>query len=166
MDAATLAALAAATFPLACPPDAKPGAIADFIARHLATSSFDAYLADPDRELLIAESDGTATGYTMLVYSEPTDPDVLAALTARPTAELSKCYLLQSAHGSGLATELMAASIQSARDHGAAGLWLGVNNENAKANRFYEKNGFAVVGTKKFLVGDRWEDDFVRELVL
>ena len=57
----------------------------------------------------------------------------------------------------------MTASIQTARGRGAAGLWLGVNQENAKANRFYEKHGFARVGTKRFLVGDRYEDDFVYE---
>ena len=166
MDAAALAALAAATFPLACPPDAKPEAVADFIARHLTESNFDAYLAGPERELLIAELDGAPSGYTMLVYREPTDADVLAAISVRPTAELSKCYLLAAAHGSGLAGQLMAATVDAARTRGAAGLWLGVNNQNAKANRFYEKNGFAIIGTKKFLVGERWEDDFVRELVL
>ena len=166
MDAASLASVAAATFPLACPPDTTPESMAEFIALHLAVSSFDAYLAAPDRELLVAESHGVISGYTMLVYGEPTDPDVLAAITVRPTAELSKCYVLASSHGSGLATELMAASVAAARDRGAAGVWLGVNQQNAKANRFYEKNGFALVGTKRFLVGARWEEDFVRELVL
>ena len=53
-----------------------------------------------------------------------------------------------------------------ARARGAAGVWLGVNEENARANRFYQKQGFALVGRKRFLVGDRWEDDFVREHVL
>ena len=166
MDAASLASVAAATFPLACPPDTTPESIAEFIALHLAESNFDAYLAAPDRELLLAESDGVVSGYTMLVYAEPTDPDVVDALTVRPTAELSKCYVLASSHGSGLAGQLMAASVEAARNRGAAGVWLGVNQHNAKANRFYEKNGFARVGTKRFLVGNRWEDDFVRELVL
>ena len=30
----------------------------------------------------------------------------------------------------------------------------------------YDKRGFVQVGTKKFLVGERYEDDFVRERVL
>jgi ribosomal protein S18 acetylase RimI-like enzyme len=162
-DAAALAALAAATFPLACPPDALPASIQAFIDAHLTEGSFEAYLADPARVLLIAEQDGTPSGYTMLVWGEPTDPDVVAALTHRPTVELSKCYVLAQAHGSGLAGELITASIAAARERGAAGIWLGVNNENVKANRFYEKHGFVRVGTKKFLVGERWEDDFVRE---
>lgn len=162
-DAAALATLAAATFPLACPPDALPEAIQHFIDTHLTVQHFDSYLADPARLLLIAEPGGVPSGYTMLVGGEPTDPDVVASLTLYPTIELSKCYVLADAHGSGLSAALMAATLDAARERGAAGIWLGVNNENVKANRFYEKHGFVRVGTKKFLVGERWEDDFVRE---
>lgn len=165
-DAATLAAIAAATFPLACPPHTSKESIQNFIATHLTERSFDGYLADPARQLLIGELDGVPSGYTMLVFGEPTDPDVVASLTARPTVELSKCYVLEGAHGTGLAGELIAASVEAGRSRGSAGMWLGVNQENAKANRFYEKHGFARVGTKRFLVGARWEDDFVRERVL
>src|SRR6188474_2062447 len=86
-DAAALAAIAAATFPLACPPDALPEAVQHFIDTHLTEAHFDGYLADPARELLLAELDGEPSGYTMLVYGEPTDPDVLEALTQYPTVE-------------------------------------------------------------------------------
>jgi len=44
-------------------------------------------------------------------------------------------------------------------------VWLGVNQQNGRANRFYEKHGFAIVGTKGFELGGRREDDFVRERV-
>jgi RimJ/RimL family protein N-acetyltransferase len=54
--------------------------------------------------------------------------------------------------------------VDAARAAGRAGIWLGVNQLNARANRFYERSGFALVGTKRFLVGGSWEDDFVREL--
>ena len=50
----------------------------------------------------------------------------------------------------------------AARESGAVGMWLGVNNENVRANRFYEKSGFVIVGMKKFRLGDVDEDDFVR----
>ena len=165
-DAAALAAVAAATFPLACPPHTTDEAKADFIATHLSTANFEGYLADPDRDLFVAEDDGRALGYTMLVAGDPTDPDVAGAITTRPTIELSKVYVLADAHGAGVAAALVAASIEAARARGAAGVWLGVNQENGRANRFYEKNGFALVGEKRFLVGGSYEDDFVRELVL
>jgi ribosomal protein S18 acetylase RimI-like enzyme len=164
-DAAALAALAAATFPLACPPHTTEEAKATFIAENLLEGNFVAYLADPQRELLIAEVDGEPAGYTMLVAGEPHDSEVAAAITARPTIELSKCYVMAEHHGAGLATALIAASIDAARARDVAAVWLGVNEDNARANRFYEKNGFAIVGMKKFKVGEVYEDDFVRELV-
>ena len=165
-DAAALHELAAATFPLACPPGAPRQAIDDFIAANFTEQKFVGYLTDPARDLFLAVVDGEAVGYTMLIAAEPTDADVLAAISSRPTAELSKFYLLPGHHGAGVAAELMAATIGAARDRGAASAWLGVNNENARANRFYEKHGFVTVGTKHFRLGDRDEDDFVRELRL
>jgi ribosomal protein S18 acetylase RimI-like enzyme len=165
-DAAALHDVAAATFGLACPPGTTARAIEEFVATTLSAERFAGYLEDPARELLVAEVDGRAVGYTMLVFREPTDPDVAASVTVRPTAELSKFYVLAERHGSGTAAALMVATIESARARGVAGVWLGVNQFNPRANRFYEKSGFAVAGTKKFLVGGKYEDDFVRERVL
>ena len=162
-DAPALAELAAATFPLACPPGNTPESIQQFIDTHLSAAHFEAYLADPSRAVLVADE---FAGYTLLVFEEPTDVDVASAITKHPTAELSKCYVRAGNHGSGLASALMQASIELARSRGAAGVWLGVNEHNARANAFYAKHGFVQVGTKKFFLGDHWEDDFVRELVL
>jgi len=165
-DAALLHRLAAATFALACPPGTTPEAIADFIATHLSEAGFEDYLADPARDLFIGEVDGTPAGYTMLVTGEPTDPDVASVVTVRPTSELSKVYVLEGFHGSGLSRELVSTTVGAARERGSASVWLGVNEHNRRANRFYEKQGFVRVGNKKFLVGERWEDDFVRLLAL
>ena len=65
-----------------------------------------------------------------------------------------------------LARALMAACLDAARHRGAAGLWLGVNQLNERAQRFYGKSGFSRVGTKRFLVGGVYEDDFVMERAL
>lgn len=179
-DAAALAAVAAVTFPLACPPHTTDEAKTAFVATVLSEARFDEYIADADRLLLVAESDGadrpdradepdgpgsasSLVGYTMLNVVEPSDPDVVAALTLRPAVELSKCYVMPGAHGSGVASALMQASLRAATATGAAGVWLGVNEENARAQRFYAKHGFQRVGSKHFLVGDRLEDDFVLE---
>ena len=165
-DAALLHRIAAATFALACPPGTTPEAVADFVSKHLSEAHFERYLADASRDLLLVEVDGEAVGYTMLIAAEPADSDVAAVVTARTTVELSKCYMLETAHGSGAAAVLMHASVEAARARAAASVWLGVNQLNARANRFYEKNGFVNVGIKHFLVGDKLEDDYVRELPL
>lgn len=165
-DAAALAELAAATFALACPQHTTAEAIAAFLRDVLAEGNFDAYLADPERLILVAEEAEVLLGYTMLVFAEPADVDARAAAKLRPTAELSKCYLRAETHGRGVAAALMTATLDAARVRGAAGSWLGVNQENGRAIRFYEKNGFVTVGEKRFLVGGRYEHDFVLERAL
>ncbi|HEY8282614.1 MAG TPA: GNAT family N-acetyltransferase [Leifsonia sp.] len=163
-DAAVLAGVAAATFPLACPPHTTEDAQAEFIRTVLSEERFAEYLADTSRVLLIAvDSASGAIGYTMVNLGEPADEDVRAAIRIRPTSELSKCYVLPGHHGAGVARELMTVSLEAAAEAGASGMWLGVNEENAKAQRFYGKNGFERVGAKRFLVGDRLEDDWVME---
>jgi GNAT superfamily N-acetyltransferase len=165
-DAGALASLAAETFALACPPGADPASIAEFIAAHLSRERFDGYLADPERDIRLAFDDDDPAGYTMLVFGEPHDADAAAVIVHHPTAELSKVYVLGHHHGAGIAAALMAATLDAARTRGAAGVWLGVNQHNARALRFYEKSGFAVVGTKTFQVGQELHDDFVMERAL
>jgi len=165
-DAATLSEIACATFPLACPPHTAAQAIADFISKNFTVTCFEGYLSDPDRVLFLAEERGEAIGYAMLILSEPSDPNVRSSITVRPTAELSKLYVRPGHHGGGVSVALVDAAVESARAAGRTGMWLGVNEENARANAFYEKSGFRTVGVKKFLVGENWEDDFVRERVL
>jgi diamine N-acetyltransferase len=162
-DVPALAAVAAATFELACPPSMTRERVEAFVADVLSPARFTEYAADPARHLLLAEREGETLGYAMLVAGEPQDDDVRAAIRHRPTAELSKIYVLPQAHGTGAAALLMSRSLAWARDRGAAGVWLGVNQENERAQRFYAKSGFERVGTKRFLVGGTYEDDFVME---
>jgi ribosomal protein S18 acetylase RimI-like enzyme len=165
-DAAALADVAAATFALACPPDMPADSISLFIAEHLTAARFEEYVVDPSRVVMVAEDGYEAVGYALLVHGEPYDADVRAAVQRRPTTELSKIYVLPTAHGGGVARDLLAACVDAAREIGAAGMWLGTNQHNERAQRFYLKSGFERVGTKKFWVGDHWEDDYVFELAL
>jgi ribosomal protein S18 acetylase RimI-like enzyme len=167
-DAAALAEVAAVTFPLACPPSTKREAIEDFIATSLSEAAFARYLADPARTLLVAEPGPgePLDGYTMLVSGEPTDSGVSAAVRLRPTAELSKIYVRADSQGRGTAGELLARTLDAARELGAVGVWLGTNEENVRAQRFYAKHGFVPIGTRRFKLGDRYEHDLVFERAL
>lgn len=162
-DAVRLAELAAVTFPLACPPGSSAEDIAVHLARTLSEEHFRRYVADPDVTVLVIDADGELRGYSMLVARPAQDVDVASALTILPSAELSKCYVHPAHHGLGAAAELMRATVERAQRTGSAGVWLGVNSENAKAIRFYEKSGFSKVGTKSFRLGSAVEHDFVME---
>ncbi|HEY7051163.1 MAG TPA: GNAT family N-acetyltransferase [Mycobacterium sp.] len=160
-DAKELADVAARTFPLACPPTSTPENIGAFIETHLTPERFTEYLADPDRAVLTVSADSRITGYCMLIRGVPEDPDVQRAVPVRPAVELSKMYVLPEVHGAGAATALMTAALDRATAMAARSVWLGVNQHNRRAQRFYAKHGFTIHGAKTFRLGDGVESDFV-----
>lgn len=162
-DAAELSKVAAVTFPLACPPTTTPEDMAAFIAEVLSEERFREYLADPARIVLKAALDTRIVGYALLNRGEPANPAVAEVITGRPVIELSKLYVLPGFHGDGVSAALMGEAVTTARDTGSVAVWLAVNQENARAQRFYGKQGFARVGTKDFMVGTRLHHDYVME---
>jgi GNAT superfamily N-acetyltransferase len=161
VDIAELAAVAGRTFPLACPPSVTPANIAAFVDANLSDERFAEYLADPRRLILTASHDGRIVGYAMLIRGVGDDPHVQRAVSVRPAVELSKMYVLPDKHGSGVSTALMDAALAAAVDWGAHCMWLGVNQKNLRAQRFYSKCGFTINGTRTFQLGTRTESDYV-----
>ncbi|WES64044.1 GNAT family N-acetyltransferase [Microbacter sp. GSS18] len=160
-DASALAELAALTFPLACPPHITEEAIASFVAAHLTTASFEDYVGSPAYDVLVArEPDGALAGYALAARREP-PADIAPLVPPGPITELSKLYVRADRQGGGAAAELLTAVMERARAAGAPTVWLGTNHQNTRARRFYEREGFSLAGSRRFLVGDRWEDDVV-----
>jgi hypothetical protein len=75
-DAGKLAELAAATFPLACPPGSSPEDIQAHLEQTLSRANFVDYLADPHITILVLEDEAQLQGYTMLIAKPANDPDV------------------------------------------------------------------------------------------
>lgn len=165
-DAAQLAAVAAVTFPLACPADSLPEDIARHIETQLSAERFTGYIESARHTILCLREGERIGGWSMVALDQPTDEDVLGALSISPTVELSKFYVHPDHHGRGAAAALMQRTLELAAGSGLPGVWLGVNQENARALRFYSKHGFRRVGTKRFRLGDRFEDDFILEQAL
>ena len=138
-----------------------PENIASFIADNLSPDRFAEYLTDPRRAILTAHHEGPIVGYAMLIRGVADDADVQRAVAIRPAAELSKMYVLPDHHGAGVATALMRRALATAEDWGAACVWLGVNQANQRAQRFYTKSGFTISGMRTFQVGAGRESDFV-----
>lgn len=165
-DAAALADLAAQTFHLACPPGSTAEDMEAFVSMNLAAENFKVYIADPKWTVLCVRGNADLIGYSMLVHdAEPAKP-ANESLRYLPTIELSKFYVLERRHGDGIAIELMVATLNSARTSGAQGIWLGVNDKNDRAIRFYSKCGFSQVGVRTFRLGRKTEHDFILERML
>lgn len=162
-DATELASVAAATFPLACPPELTPADIAHFVSTNLTAGDFAILLAATDHHVFKAvdPATGSIVGYSLLIDGEPTDDDVLAAVPQRPLTMVSKMYVLPGFHGGHVSAGLMSAALAHARERGSALVWLGVNEQNLRAQKFYRKMGFEAVGRKTFTVNGTVCHDFI-----
>ncbi|KAM0796800.1 acyl-CoA N-acyltransferase, partial [Usnea florida] len=88
-----------------------------------------------------------------------------------PTCELHRIYVSFDQVGGGIGQLMMERGLQWAREqllgselhNGAtvAGVWLGVWEENVKAERFYRRWGFERVGAHDFAMGDTRQTDSV-----
>jgi ribosomal protein S18 acetylase RimI-like enzyme len=76
--------------------------------------------------------------------------------------ELQRLYIDPAHHGTGVAKALVVKAEDLARnDHRAEYMWLGVWEENHKAQRFYRKMGFEKVGHHDFVMGDTVQTDYI-----
>ena len=78
----------------------------------------------------------------------------LPEIESRPgDLELKRIYLLHRFHGTGAGKDLLDAVESYARTRAAPRLLLGVYHDNP-AVAWYERQGFATIGTRSFRVGD------------
>ncbi|MCK9795902.1 GNAT family N-acetyltransferase [Isoptericola sp. 4D.3] len=172
-ESARVAWLAALTFPLACPAGTPVGTMAAHVAAHLTPAHFESWAASDRHALLVAVEDAPGSsdvplGYALLGSGEPDGEEEVEVLRSvagpGPYVELSKIYVHPHALGSGVAARLMAGAVGAADGLGpvgAAPLWLGTNGENARAQAFYRKHGFEVVGSRTYDVGGVQHADVV-----
>jgi len=156
-DAAPLAHLGRRTFSEAFAAENSVDDLAQFLDSAYGPGLQADELADPALIYLVTERASAMIAFALLRTGRH-NPSI-----TDPTAvELQRFYVDAAHHGSGVARLLMAACVTQAQDLGAATLFLGVWERNARAIRFYEKEGFANVGAQTFRVGT----DDQRDLVL
>ncbi|MCF7222184.1 GNAT family N-acetyltransferase [Marilutibacter chinensis] len=116
------------------------------------------WLERADAALWLAETalGAAPVGYAVLTPAalplpDPQDDDL----------ELKRIYLLHRFHGGGLGARLLQAAVEEARRRGSRRLALGVYAGNVRAQAFYRRAGFAVVGERRFQIGERQYDDAV-----
>jgi diamine N-acetyltransferase len=154
-DAAALSTFAAAAFRDAFGPHNTPANMDRYVAESFSTERQAAEIADSAGEVLLAEEDGELAGYVRIVRGGG------PAAVAGPAMEIRRFYVDRRRHGSGVAQRLMDATVDAARSAGAGSIWLAVWKRNARAIRFYEKCGFARIGSTIFVLGDDEQTDWL-----
>jgi ribosomal protein S18 acetylase RimI-like enzyme len=75
--------------------------------------------------------------------------------------ELHKLYVDRDAKGTGVAHALMRWAIETAQSDGADAMYLGVYQGNDRAQRFYARYGFEIVGEYLFAVGQTRDPEYI-----
>jgi ribosomal protein S18 acetylase RimI-like enzyme len=160
-DAAALAAFAARTFEETFGADNDPGDLAAYLSASYGAPQQEAELRDPGAITLLAEAGGVLAGYAQLRHIPPP-----AGVMGRHPVEIQRFYVDSPFHGRGLARQLMAEMMAAACEMGGDVLWLQVWERNPRGIAFYEKCGFADVGSTTFVVGSDVQSDRVMTLPL
>lgn len=95
-----------------------------------------------------------------LLRDDVAPPEDCAPPGARPLY-LNRFYVDHVWHGRGVAAALMTAVHEATRARGYDALWLSTWERNTRAIRFYEREGFAIVGTTWFQLGEELQRDYV-----
>jgi ribosomal protein S18 acetylase RimI-like enzyme len=147
-DASRLAAFATEAFTDTYRELDDPQDIADYCGEHFRADVMAGVIEDPACTVLLAEQAGELAGYAILK-----DRPAPACVTGPAPLQLWRLYLGAGFIGRGLGARLMQAVQAGARQRGAATLWLGVYDRNLRAVAFYERFGFARVGSQAFVFG-------------
>ena len=159
-DAKLLTDLAYTTFwdAFAHHPKNAPDDLNYYMRQAFNVDQITAELSDETSIFLIAELDGKAVGYAKLIID-----NVEPGITAERPVELSRLYSHQEYLGRGVGQTLMDACFDRAGEEGCDVMWLGVWEYNPRAQRFYEKNGFRVVGKHVFQLGEDAQTDLLMQ---
>lgn len=80
--------------------------------------------------------------------------------------ELQRIYVNQDRQSAGTGQEILNFIFKLGRDMRYKSIWLGVWNQNKRAIRFYEKNGFTRIGEHPFLLGQDLQTDDLYQIYL
>lgn len=99
-------------------------------------------------EFYFAILDDNVIGYLKLNFGNSQ-----TELQDNSSLEIERIYVLQEYHGKKIGQVLYEKAMQVAEEKNVAYVWLGVWEENPRAIRFYQKNGFVEFDKHIFVLG-------------
>ncbi len=156
-DAATLAALSAATFTESFGHLYPREDLQAFLAEFHSVGRWERTLADPSRAAWVAEQmPGAPIGFIAA------GPCKLPVENCEPAAgEIHMLYVLARHHNLRLGSRLMETGLAWLDAQGRAPLYISVWSENYGAQRFYARYGFSTFGEYGFRVGQQVDREFI-----
>ena len=157
-DAALVSVLGAVTFFEAYFEQDDGGDLANYIQESFEINKIREEIENQNATFFIIFRDGHPVGYAKL----RTDSE-FEGIKNETAVELQRIYVVERVFGRGVGERLLEYCLEFAGSKGFETLWLGVWEENRRAQRFYEKHGFKRIGTLTFPYGDSVGINFVLE---
>ncbi|HTF81108.1 MAG TPA: GNAT family N-acetyltransferase [Cytophagales bacterium] len=132
-----------------------------YVALHFNEGQVSKELSHPNSEFFIAWQGTSPIGYLKLNYG-----DAQTELQDEDTLEIERIYVKSSHHGKKVGQLLYQKALERALHAHKSYMWLGVWEENKRAVRFYENNGFVAFDKHIFMMGDEAQTDIMMRKAL
>ncbi|RXG32343.1 GNAT family N-acetyltransferase [Leeuwenhoekiella marinoflava] len=133
----------------------------DYLEDGFSTEKLRAELTDHNAEFYFAELNGKTIGYLKVNAGESQ-----TEIKDNNALEIERIYVLKEYHGKKVGQILYDKAIELANEKNVEYVWLGVWEENPRAIRFYEKNGFKAFDKHVFKLGNDEQTDIMMKLNL
>ncbi len=127
-----------------------------YITEHFTVAEIRKEIATLNTYLFIALLENKIVGYVKL--GTATSPE---QLNGKPAIEIERLYVDKTLQSQNIGATLMKHSISFSKELGKKIIWLGVWKKNARAVKFYEREGFKKFGETIFTLGRDLQEDFL-----
>lgn len=118
-------------------------------------------LSDPNSQFYLAHLNNEAIGYLKVNFGASQ-----TEMNDNNSLEIERIYVLKDFLGKNFGQLLFQKAMSIATENKVNYVWLGVWEENHRALRFYEKNGFIAFDKHIFKLGNDEQTDIMMKLVL
>ncbi|NJB37225.1 GNAT family N-acetyltransferase [Croceivirga sp. JEA036] len=131
----------------------------EYLENAFSTEKLAAELTDQNAEFYFAELDKKIIGYLKINVG-----DSQTEIKDKNALEIERIYVLKEFHGKKVGQILYGKAIELAKENNVEYVWLGVWEQNPRAIRFYEKNGFKAFDKHIFRLGNDEQTDIMMKL--
>ena len=136
----------------------------DYLKTSYSTQRIQAELQDTHTYLFYVARDNTRNKLLGFVQLNRASEEPCLRVKPPNTVEIQRIYTDSTAQGRGVGSELMNKALSFAVEQGYKAIWLGVWEENLKAQKFYlQTHRFDKVGDHDFTIGSCVQTDWILE---
>lgn len=118
-------------------------------------------MLNPDSHFYIICDNNLVVGYLKINFDQ-----AQTEIKQNDCVEIERIYVLNTYHGKNIGLLLLNKAIEIAKEKNKAYLWLGVEDKNYRAVKFYQKNGFKEFDKHIFKFGNEMQTDLMMKLDL